>query len=497
MSTVTQTELLRIQSARNTMRNKLVEMGLAESTAKIDVLATAVDDIANNGAVSAEVKEGETYTIPKGYHNGSGTVSGVAGGGNYALQSKSVTPTKKQQNITPDAGSYGLSDVTVEPIPEAYQDVTSVTAGSADVLANKTIVDATGKIVAGTMPNNGAVTKKIDTVTKEYTIPKGYHNGSGKVSVETEEKAVTPTEAAQDVAPSEGKVLSKVTVNPIPENYAATDDATVTADKILAGEVAFGKDAEGKAIKIEGTMPNNAATEQVLSPYTDMSYTIPEGYHDGNGKVKIQIKEPAAVTPTKSQQMITTDDGYVMSRVTVEPIPDAYQDVTSVNATAPEVLAGKKIVSATGAVVTGTMPNVGKVDEILDIENQTYTIPKGYHDGTGKVGINEETRSATPTKSEQTITPSSGFVLSEVKVKAIPDAYQDVTSVDATAPEVLAGKKIVSATGAVVTGTMANNGALNLEFDALSQTSVEIPAGYTSGGAITLTSDLEEALAAI
>lgn len=93
----TSTEITRLQNARNTIRDKLIDLGLANSTAKLDVLATAVDGIVNNGAVSAEVTEGAAYTIPAGYHNGSGTVTGVAGGGNYTLQAKEVTPTKSQQ----------------------------------------------------------------------------------------------------------------------------------------------------------------------------------------------------------------------------------------------------------------------------------------------------------------------------------------------------------------------------------------------------------------
>lgn len=177
------TEIARIQTDRNTIRAKLVELGMAQSTDGLDDLADAVGGIENQGAVSVTVQDGDTYTIPKGYHNGSGTVSGVSGGGNYNLQSKTVTPTKKQQSITPDSGYYGLSDVTVAPIPESYQDVSAVTAGAADVLTGKVIVNAAGQTVAGTMPNNGMLEKTIDGLTiTSVAIPAGYASG-GTISL--------------------------------------------------------------------------------------------------------------------------------------------------------------------------------------------------------------------------------------------------------------------------------------------------------------------------
>lgn len=141
MATVTiEEKLLSKQTARNTIRAKLVELGLAESSAKLEALATIISNIVNRGAVSVQIKEGETYTIPKGYHDGSGTVSGVAGGGDYKLEpTRSVTPTKQQQNITPASGFYGLEGVTVAAIPAIYQDVSSVTADAPDVLTGSTL----------------------------------------------------------------------------------------------------------------------------------------------------------------------------------------------------------------------------------------------------------------------------------------------------------------------------------------------------------------------
>lgn len=177
------TQLTRIQTGRNTIRAKLVELGMAQSADGLDKLATAIEGIENRGAVSASVQEGDTYTIPKGYHNGSGTVSGVAGGGNYNLQSKTVTPTKLQQNVTPDSGYYGLSDVTVAAIPETYQDVSSVTAEEGDVLTGKVFVNSEGVTKAGAMANNGDVSNTFNPLTSaSLTIPEGYTSG-GTVSL--------------------------------------------------------------------------------------------------------------------------------------------------------------------------------------------------------------------------------------------------------------------------------------------------------------------------
>lgn len=270
------TEISRIQTGRNTIRAKLVELGMAQSADGLDKLAAAVEAIENQGAVSATVQEGDTYTIPKGYHNGSGTVSGVAGGGNYNLQSKPVTPTKLQQNITPDSGYYGLSDVTVAPIPEAYQDVTSVTAEAGDVLTGKMFVDAAGKVTAGTMVNNGSVAKTLTADAPSYTVPAGSHSGEGVVKIVPEAKTVTPAKTAQTVAPAEGRVLSGVTVEAIPENFVDTTDADAAAAHILAEKTAY---VGGK--KISGSMPNNGSVSASMDGMTTSSVTVPAGYTSG------------------------------------------------------------------------------------------------------------------------------------------------------------------------------------------------------------------------
>lgn len=126
-------------------------------------------------------------------------------------------------------------------------DSSAATAAVAEVLSGKTFA-ARGEMMTGTMPNNGAVSGTITEKAQEYPILMGFHDGSGKVSIDSTEQAklipsnlkqgveilgvtgsysgeavtahsktVTPTLTAQTVLPDEGyDYLSQVTVGAIP-----------------------------------------------------------------------------------------------------------------------------------------------------------------------------------------------------------------------------------------------------------------------------------------
>ena len=134
-------------------------------------------------------------------------------------------------------------------------DTSDDTATAAEILATKT-AHARGTALTGSMPNNGAVSGTISTLNGDYTVPQGYHDGSGKVAISATEKSkivagnirqgvtilgvegtmsgsedvnaqtktVTPSASAQTVTPDTGyNYLSQVTVNAIP--YSESDNS--------------------------------------------------------------------------------------------------------------------------------------------------------------------------------------------------------------------------------------------------------------------------------
>ena len=174
--------------------------------------------------------------------------------------------------------------------------------------------------------------------------------------------------------------------------------------------------------------------------------------------------------------------------------------------------------------------NRGAANGTITTADGEYTIQAGYHNGSGKVVIDDtekgkitagniksgvsilgvtgtysgesaklQSKNITPTKVKQDVTADEGYdALSMVSVAPIPDAYQDVTGVTVAEGDVLTSKIFVDAEGKQKAGTMVNNGAVAATIDGLTTTSYTVPAGYHSGiGTVSLTTDIETALAAI
>lgn len=203
-------QIARLQQLKERLRTKLTALKLASEENTLEECVAAVESIADNRAVSQKLDTTTaSYTVPAGYHNGSGTVSveleekTVTANGVVTptagkvlskitvnvenaptLQEKTAVPSKEAQEIVADEGYDGLSKVSVQAIPANFADVTGVTVSAADVLTGKVFVDSTGAKKSGEMANNAAVSATINGLdTTSYVIPAGYHNGSGTVKL--------------------------------------------------------------------------------------------------------------------------------------------------------------------------------------------------------------------------------------------------------------------------------------------------------------------------
>ena len=180
-------------------------------------------------------------------------VNKVIYGGNTLidLTGDTVTASDVLKNVTFHLPSGATGTGTCE-----YDvDSSDCTATVAEVLATKTFAKG-GSVLTGTMPNRGAVSGIISSKTTPYTIPQGYHDGSGTVTLDSaslaalvannirenveilgitgtmsgsedvhaQAKTATPATTSQTILPDTGyNYLSQVTVNAIP--YTETDNA--------------------------------------------------------------------------------------------------------------------------------------------------------------------------------------------------------------------------------------------------------------------------------
>lgn len=96
--------------------------------------------------------------------------------------------TVAANNLLAGITAHGKDGAPITGTCDFDADTSDDTATAAEILATKT-AHARGTGLTGTMPNNGAVAGKITTKAGAYTVPQGYHDGSGTVAIDATEQA--------------------------------------------------------------------------------------------------------------------------------------------------------------------------------------------------------------------------------------------------------------------------------------------------------------------
>ena len=369
-------------------------------------------------AVPTETKKitaNGTYSPSAGKYFSS--VEVTIAGDTPTYQSKTISPSTSVQTVTADSGYDALSDVTVNAIQTETKSVTSngtykptngkyfssVTVNVPSETFNtqtKTVTptESTQTIspdngynglstvivnpISSTYIGSAVPTKGATTITpnsnSQTAISSGtYATGNITVSaVPTETKSIT---ANGTYTPSNGKYFSSVTVD-VPSSGIDTSDATATADDIVKDKTAY-----VKGEKITGT-----------------AHEVPSGYYMNTLTDTIISSAGEDVIRVRGQLSDTYNFLFRKgSYVQIDMLSSEFGD-----ATAADVAAGKTFTSYDGFKVAGT----------ATISGSTPTL---------------QAKSVTPTKSEQIVTPDSGYDgLSSVTVEAMPTGVLSTPSIN-------------------------------------------------------------------
>ena len=246
-------------------------------------------------------------------------------------------------------------------------DLSGITAAAEDILAGKKSVDATGAEITGTMTNQGAWST-TKTSNGSVTIPAGYHNGSGKVTVNVSSTTTIPT-----------------------DGDAATSD-------VLTGKTFYSGGS-----KKTGAMTNRGAWTSTAT--SNGSVTIPAGYHNGSGKVTVNVASSSAASYTQTK--LSTRVSSSVSSFIVSGLPSGLSDsdiafiylirygVDSGSVGSMEVISGMvnnlsstcavNIVSASGKILCrdsvedGTVIEITRSGTTLTVRSESFKFNGNYY----------------------------------------------------------------------------------------------------------------------
>ena len=309
------------------------------------------------------------------------------------------------------------------------------TAQKSEVLSGKSFTSDMGLNISGNMPNNGSVSKTLDC-GGSYTIAEGYHDGTGKITANSLSSQTAGNAEAEDILVNKTAWVNGSKITGTMPKYSIYNDFSIH-DILISDESKWVTDpnnAKNKVYRMKlpygyynkyiNIVSPNQKTVDNFSLTFDLS-KLPSYPSDVFGDLTAN-DVPSDKTFTSSSGLKVTGNAARRSAYTTIgseysiwnngnlslyiDIPDGLYNahsssghnegilsVTNIpfnnpiifgDAQAAHVLRGATFTSGNaGRLSTGTMPSNGSVSKSLNC-GESFTIPAGHHDGTGKVTAN-------------------------------------------------------------------------------------------------------------
>ena len=288
----------------------------------------------------------------------------------------------------------------------------------------------------------------------EYRLPKGYYLENNVIVTASAANSTSATATAADIMLGKTAWVNGVKITGTARGFANLAQSTATSGDILKSKTAYNSNGD----QLVGTIETYKADGSPVVVDKGSGSNVLVGYQDiwFGGKFKTLKFKPGyypnlsvSIPDIIATETTATMDDVLEGKTFISKDPDSNRIVdryfgrlnlaekiketikANTNFTADDLLATKKGYNRDGNVVTGTIQNVTNTSAIvLGDSNNSYTIPKGFHDGTGKVIYNPAT--TTPTT--------------------------------ATADNIILGKTAIGKNGEFVTGTILNKGNVHVDF---------------------------------
>ena len=284
----------------------------------------------------------------------------------------------------------------------------------------------------------------------EYRLPKGYYLENNVIVTASTANSTSATATAADIMLGKTAWVNGVKITGTARGFANLAQSTATPGDILKTKTAYNSNgdqligtietrANGYAIDIDSAYSYSEwdnYTQNIVFFGPKKQIKFKPGYYPN---LTFKLPDLSKVTAGPGDILKGKSTVYRVDNSTVElregtlDLNQKIKEEVKANTTltAEDLLANKKGYNRDGNVVTGTIQNVTNTSAIvLGDSNNSYTIPKGFHDGTGKVIYNPATTAPTT----------------------------------ATADNIILGKTAIGKNGEFVTGTILNKGNVHVDF---------------------------------